>query len=119
MDDECSVARTGFAYQTPFSRCQALRRIVFESEANRGVSLAGGTLVVPLSLFMVTVQRFDGLLSALKRPEVLGVSNLSLAFSDVLFNQSALAVDVIVDWNKLGDWYARFVDDNFFAAFDS
>ena len=65
------------------------------------------------------MERFYRLVGTIKRPEEPAFANLSLAFGNVLLNQSSLACKIVVDRDQLGNRHTSPVDYNLFAGRDS
>ncbi len=65
------------------------------------------------------MERFYGLVGTIKRPEEPAFANLSLAFGNVLFNQSSLTVKIVINRDKFGNRHTSPVDDNLFTGLDS
>ena len=65
------------------------------------------------------MKRFNGLIKAIKRPEEPAFPNLSLAFRNVLLNQSSLTVKIVINRDQFGNGHTSPVDDNLFISLDS
>ena len=72
-----------------------------------------------VSRFAVAMERFYGLIGAIKRAEEPAFANLSLAFGNMLFNQNSLTRKIIINRNQLGNRHTSPVDDNLFTGLDS
>ena len=65
------------------------------------------------------MERFYGLVGTIKRSEEPAFTNLSLAFGNVLLNQSSLTLKIVINRDQFGNRHTSPVDDNLFTGRDS